>query len=77
MPFLRLDVGGQHYTTSLDTLRSRQGSMLATMFREGGIIAEQDDDGVYMIDRDGPSFRYILAYLRQCQGTVVLPVEEC
>ena len=70
---MRLDVGGHRYTTSYDTLRSRPESMLAAMFSGDGVAAECDEDGVYMIDRDGESFRYILAYLRQIEGNVVLP----
>ena len=76
MPFVRLDVGGCRYTTSLDTLRSRPDSMLGTMFKESGVVAECDEEGVYMIDRDGESFRYILAYLRQPKGAAVVLPEQ-
>ena len=66
--FLRLDVGGTRYTTLLSTLTSRPGSMIATMFRQledgEGIGLAQDPDEFYILDRDGPTFRYLLNFLR-------------
>lgn len=38
---IKLDVGGEHYTTSLTTLTSAPNSMLAAMF--SGKIANQHD----------------------------------
>jgi len=36
----------------------------------------QDEEGTYIIDRDGPSFRYILAYLRYGSSeSLTLPTE--
>ena len=71
--YVRLDVGGTHYTTLLSTLCKHPESMLAAMFRglceESGAGAPtvgfaQDPTGVYIIDRDGPCFRHVLNYLR-------------
>ena len=76
-----LDVGGTRYTTLLGTLLTERArdSMLARMFEavtQGSIGLPQHLDGAYVIDRDGPSFRYVLNYLRDgagAGGMVVLP----
>jgi hypothetical protein len=70
--YVRLDVGGTAYTTMLSTLAKVSGSMLATMFQNvvqkgpghASVPLAQDETGAYILDRDGPSFRYVLAYLR-------------
>ena len=74
--YVSLNVGGDKYVTLLSTLMKQPNSMLAAMFRglqesaAGGDSASpriglaQHSDGSYIIDRDGPSFRHILAYLR-------------
>jgi len=53
---IRLNVGGMLYMTSLKTLK---GKILKLVSQ-----AEPDNQGHYCIDRDGPSFRYILNWLR-------------
>ncbi|XP_065837341.1 uncharacterized protein [Oscarella lobularis] len=59
-----LNVGGTKYATSLSTLtRSQPNSMLAAMF-SGRHNIEIDNEGAVFIDRDGPSFAYVLSYLR-------------
>ncbi|XP_068162161.1 BTB/POZ domain-containing protein KCTD21-like [Antennarius striatus] len=58
-----LNVGGEFYTTSLDTLTRCRDSMLSAMFT-GQIPSLRDDRGNVFIDRDGKLFRYILNYLR-------------
>lgn len=60
---VRLDVGGQGYTTSLLTLQRDPDSLLAAMF-SGRHSLRQEPDGSYFIDRDGTYFRYILNFLR-------------
>jgi hypothetical protein len=73
-----LDVGGTRYTTLLGTLLKRPESMLARMFEavtQGSIGLPQHPDGAYVIDRDGPSFRFILNYLRD-GGCPVLPSSD-
>jgi len=62
-PRIQLNIGGQRYTTSIQTLTSVPGSMLAAMF-SGRFSLAPDEDGAYFIDRDGTHFRYILNYLR-------------
>ena len=60
---VKLNIGGQHYTTSTLTLTRDQNSMLAAMFG-GRHSVQREEDGSYFIDRDGTHFRYILNYLR-------------
>ncbi|XP_068460184.1 BTB/POZ domain-containing protein KCTD21-like [Clinocottus analis] len=58
-----LNVGGEVYTTTLDTLTRCRDSMLGAMFT-GQIPVLRDNEGNVFIDRDGKVFRYILNYLR-------------
>ena len=66
----KLNVGGQHFTTSLQTLTRDPNSMLAAMF-SGRHELETTEDGSFFIDRDGTYFRFILNYLRN--GELILP----
>jgi len=72
-----LNVGGTRYTTLLSTLTSRPETMLTAMFKQlsavEGLGLVMDSDGCYFIDRDGPSFRYVLNYLRSGGSKVALP----
>ena len=70
---VELNVGGQHFTTSLQTLTKDTGSMLHAMF-SGRFDTKPAEDGSYFIDRDGTHFRYILNYLRT--GRLLLPADE-
>ena len=70
---VELNVGGQHFTTSLQTLTKDPGSMLHAMF-SGRFDTKPAEDGSYFIDRDGTHFRYILNYLRT--GRLLLPGDE-
>ena len=64
---ITVNVGGSVYTTTLATLTRVEGSML-------GALAEALSDGeVLFIDRDGPSFRYVLNYLRDPFAKPLLP----
>jgi hypothetical protein len=81
--YVRLDVGGTRYTTLLSTLCKHPDSMLARMFRgnSGAVLSaipvERDDEGAYVIDRDGPSFRHVLNYLRhEGPGTSLPPLDD-
>ena len=67
---VNLNVGGQHFTTSLQTLTRDPNSMLAAMF-SGRHKLETTEDGSFFIDRDGTYFRFILNYLRN--GELILP----
>lgn len=58
-----LNVGGEIYTSTLDTLTRCRDSMLGAMFT-GQIPMLRDNGGNVFIDRDGKVFRYILNYLR-------------
>ena len=60
---VKLNVGGHHFTTSLQTLTRDPNSMLAAMF-SGKFPMEPHGDGAFFIDRDGTHFRFILNYLR-------------
>lgn len=65
-----LNVGGEIFTTTLDTLTRCRDSMLGSMFT-GLIPVLRDNRGNVFIDRDGKAFRYILNYLRS--GFLDLP----
>ena len=60
---IRLNVGGERYTTTLGTLTKFPNSMLGAMFN-GKHNAVKDENGEYFIDRDGQLFRFVLNFLR-------------
>ena len=77
-----LNVGGTFYTTTKETLTKDNRSYLYDMFKDFPEVPywyPKDKDGNYFIDADGPSFRYILNYLRSVDpmsfnsGTINLP----
>ncbi|KAM7434591.1 hypothetical protein ABFA07_015380 [Porites harrisoni] len=70
---LKLNIGGQLFTTSLETMKKDTGSMLHAMF-SGRFDSKPAEDGSYFIDRDGTHFRYILNYLRT--GQLVVPEDK-
>ncbi|XP_059159373.1 uncharacterized protein LOC131943333 [Physella acuta] len=73
---IKLDIGGNQFTTSLLTLTKDPNSMLAAMF-SGRHELKTEADGSYFIDRDGTYFRYVLNYLRDgCIKEGTLPVSE-
>ena len=63
---VKLDVGGQHFTTTVQTLTKDPNSMLAAMF-SGKFEMKPSEDGSFFIDRDGTHFRFILNFLRGTQ----------
>ena len=65
-----LNVGGHHFSTSVQTLTKDPNSMLAAMF-SGRFEMKPSKDGSFFIDRDGTHFRFILNYLRN--GKLTLP----
>ena len=67
---IKLNVGGQHFTTSVQTLTKDPNSMLAAMF-SGRYDMKPSEDGSFFIDRDGTHFRFILNFLRT--GKLTLP----
>ena len=70
---LKLNVGGQVFSTSLETVKKDPGSMLHAMFSER-FDTKATEDGSYFIDRDGTHFRYILNYLRT--GQLLVPEDK-
>lgn len=65
--WVKLNVGGKIYTTTIDTLVGREpDSMLARMFlQDGGMMpSERDEQGAYLIDRSARYFEPIINYLR-------------
>ncbi|XP_030369737.1 BTB/POZ domain-containing protein KCTD9 [Scaptodrosophila lebanonensis] len=68
--WVKLNVGGKVYTTTLDTLVGREpDSMLARMFLQNGAMqpSEKDEQGAYLIDRSPRYFEPIINYLRHGQ----------
>eukprot|EP00033_Pygsuia_biforma_P002841 GCRY01003135.1.p1 GENE.GCRY01003135.1~~GCRY01003135.1.p1 ORF type:complete len:383 (+),score=65.10 GCRY01003135.1:183-1331(+) len=60
---INLNVGGFHYSTSLETLHRDPNSMLSAMF-SGRLPTRTDQEGRFFIDRNGEVFGQILDYLR-------------
>jgi len=58
-----LNVGGEHFSTSLATLRAKNGTYLEKMFRKEANTTSSPD-GSYFIDREPSTFEYVLEYLR-------------
>ncbi|XP_071798746.1 BTB/POZ domain-containing protein KCTD15-like [Asterias amurensis] len=67
---INLNVGGSLYTTSYSTLTRYPDSMLGAMF-SGRIQSARDANGNFVIDGDGPLFRFVLNFLRR--STLNLP----
>ena len=67
---VKINVGGHHFITTIQTLTKDPNSMLAAMF-SGKFDKQRSDDGSFFIDRDGTHFRFILNYLRD--GKLILP----
>lgn len=63
---VELNVGGVHYTTSLESLLQDKVSLLNQLFSNKDQLLK-DAKGRYFLDRDGVLFRYILDYLRDKQ----------
>ena len=61
---VNLNVGGTLYLSTQETLTKDPSSALYDMFIDDPPNCPLDKDGNYAIDGDGPSFRYILNYLR-------------
>ncbi|KAG7264677.1 hypothetical protein CRUP_035336 [Coryphaenoides rupestris] len=73
---VELNVGGQMYTTRLETLTAVPDSLLWKTFSRVAVSsaprrADRDAGGRFFFDRDGVLFRYILDYLRD--QDLVLP----
>ncbi|XP_067928292.1 BTB/POZ domain-containing protein kctd15-like [Watersipora subatra] len=69
---VHIDIGGTIYTSSLENLTKYPSSRLAKLFSGELPIILDTMKQHYFIDRDGPSFRYVLQFLR-C-GCLTLPI---
>nr|XP_054770377.1 BTB/POZ domain-containing protein KCTD6-like [Lytechinus pictus] len=61
--YVGLNVGGKVYQTSQTTLTRDPNSFFALLL-DGRVPSAKDDQGRYIIDRDGELFRHVLNYLR-------------
>ena len=68
--YVKLNVGGSLFYTTLGTLTKRADSMLRAMF-SGRMEVLTDSDGWVLIDRCGKQFGRVLNYLRD--GTIPMP----
>jgi len=59
-----LDIGGHHFSTSVNTLTSIPNSYFGRLFSGPFPSHMVGDDGRVFLDRDGTHFRYILNFLR-------------
>lgn len=71
---LKLNVGGQLFATSRESLLREKDSLFSSMFSGRGFKVEPDEEGAYFIDRDGTHFRHILNFLRS--GKVFIPEDR-
>eukprot|EP01094_Clydonella_sp_ATCC50884_P025777 TRINITY_DN68_c1_g1_i1.p1 TRINITY_DN68_c1_g1~~TRINITY_DN68_c1_g1_i1.p1 ORF type:complete len:404 (+),score=129.88 TRINITY_DN68_c1_g1_i1:152-1363(+) len=63
--WVRLNVGGQVFSVSRQTLTLDEHSVLGRMFAvDGALPSARDDSGAVLVDRDPVYFRVILSYLR-------------
>ncbi|XP_043725873.1 FH protein interacting protein FIP2-like [Telopea speciosissima] len=63
--FVRLNIGGKKFCTTVDTLTQREpDSMLAAMFSGRHTVSQDPEKGFVFVDRDGKHFRHILNWLR-------------
>ena len=58
-----LDVGGQRFHTSHDTLCTKSDSIFRSMFG-GDFLSEQQEDGSTFVDRDPRLFGHVLDFMR-------------
>jgi len=66
-----LDVGGCHFSTTIETLTSVPDSHLGRMFSGRFPVIVNPEDGRVFIDRDGTHFNILLNFLRDPENTVV------
>lgn len=67
--WVKLNVGGKVFQTTIWTLNKEPDSMLARMFSQDGAMmpSDQDEQGAYLIDRSAHYFEPIINYLRHGQ----------
>jgi hypothetical protein len=79
MDVVKLNVGGELFTTTKETLigtGTDTDSLLARMFDDDQHIGKKVIDGGFFFDRDGSLFHYILAWLRDGPKVVACIPEE-
>lgn len=59
-----LNVGGEEYTTSVETLTSEKNTFFTALFSKQWQLERDSKDGTIFIDRNGKLFTYILEYFR-------------
>jgi len=69
--FVALNVGGQSFVTSVETLRKDPQSMLAKMFSNSFQASSKDEQNRILVDPDPGCFTVILNFLRT--GRLFLP----
>jgi hypothetical protein len=79
MPVLRLNIGGEIFSTTESTLQNAQGdnffkSLLANI-QNKTLVVERDENGIVFVDRSPVHFHHILDYLRDGEIQVNLPLE--
>ena len=74
--FVKLNVGGTYYETTLSTINNSPNSMLAKAVSDRWKNEDTNNEPISFDRdcRDGPRFKYVLDYLRD--GKVNLPVGE-
>ena len=75
-PVINLNVGGNSFTTTKETLCRVPGSVLESMFSGRHPTPAHMENGKYIIDRNGELFHYILDFLRMGGVVVQLPQDE-
>ena len=71
--YLKLNVGGRVFPTTLDTVRSFAGCKIDKMFT-GKLPLVKDDKGNFFIDRNPDYFEYVLELLRD--GNIAWPTDS-
>ena len=61
--YVKLNVGGRLFSTSIDTLTKHESTFMSAMF-SGRMDVVADLDGYILIDRCGKHFEFILNFLR-------------
>lgn len=64
---INLNIGGQIYTTTIDTLTRQPNSLFTAMFQEQSLQVLRDSEKNVFIDRDGNNFRFVLNFLRSSE----------
>lgn len=59
-----LDIGGDKYTTSVESLTRERDSFFTALFSQQWELERDPKDDSIFIDRDGKLFTHVLAYLR-------------